>query len=435
MDLDDTRPPVWRRIEVSGQTPLDTFHRLLQAAMGWSDDHLHQFRQGTRRDSPEFLSAFDVAEGASGIAETEVQLSQVLREPGDKLGYTYDFGDGWEHTIKLEKVLPEPPELPRCTKGRRACPPEDIGGVHAYEELSAWIRDGAPEAYEAYTFEPEIIQEWLEPDWHPDTFDEQEATRAMQAVGTGRIRMAPKLTEFLATQPPGVKEGVEELLRDDAWSVQISGEGVLGAEMVAPFTSFMKVIGTGVKLTQTKTLPRAVIQEYAELSGIADWWPRALSSEANVAPVAEVHELARDLGLVYLRKGSLLPTSQACELEDNPESWNDFLAQQLPLGSNDLDQAAGWATLLVAGSDIEFEYWEPAISDLLAALGWRTTIGGGLTTPPRPYNPTLDLLGIFVRGLDRAYLADPDTAPAPETLEHNRQVVVAFVRRVVLGEG
>lgn len=434
VDLDDTKPPVWRRIEVSGETRLDTFHRLLQAAMGWSDAHLHQFRQGTRRDSPEFLSAFDVTEGASGIAETDVQLSQVLREPGDKLGYTYDFGDDWEHTIKVEAVLPEPPPLPRCTKGRRACPPEDVGGVDAYEELSAWIRDGAPEDYEAYTFEPEIIQEWLEPNWHPDTFDEQESTRAMQAVGTGRIRMAPKLSEFLTTKPPGTEEGIEELLRDDAWSVQVSGEGVLDTEMIAPFTSFMKVIGTGVKLTQAKTLPRAAIEEYATLSGIADWWPRALSSEANVAPVAEVHELARELGLVYPRKGSLVPTSQARELGDQPENWNDFLAQQLPFGGNDLDQAAGWATLLVAGSDIDFEYWEPAISDLLAALGWRTTIGDGLSTPPRPYNSTLDLLGIFVRGLDRAYLADPETAPSEETLETNRRIVAAFARQVVLGE-
>lgn len=433
VDLNGTSPPVWRRIEVSGETRLDIFHVLLQAAMGWSNYHLHRFSQGTRRDSPDFLTDFDVAEGASGIAETDVQLSQVLRESGDKLGYDYDFGDGWAHTIKLEKVLPTPPELPRCTKGRRACPPEDVGGVHAFEELSAWIRDGAPQDYEPYTFEQDIIQEWLPPNWHPDSFDEKAATEAMQAARTGRIQLAPKISELLATLPPTVEVGIRELLRDDAWSEHVPGEGVLEAEMLAPFATFVQTIGTGVKLTQTKQLPPAVLKEYAERSGIANWWPRALSSEANVAPVAEVHELARELGLVYVRKGILSPTFQARELADDPAAWSAFLSQKLPLGRSELDQSVGLATLLVAGSDIELEDWELAISDLLAALGWRTTMGGGMDLPPRPYNLTLDLLGIFVRGLDRAYLADPDTAPSEETLEGNRRIVAAFARQVVLG--
>ena len=75
--------------------------------------------------------------------ENEYNLSQLLRKEKDSLIYEYDFGDGWEHKIILEKVLPHATSLdvPRCTKGKRACPPEDCGGIWGYQDLIEIIND------------------------------------------------------------------------------------------------------------------------------------------------------------------------------------------------------------------------------------------------------------------------------------------------------
>lgn len=72
-----------------------------------------------------------------------MRLSQALTSIGDKIEYQYDFGDGWEHEIVLEKVLPpeEGAKYPVCIKGRRACPPEDCDGIWGYEDLLLALQD------------------------------------------------------------------------------------------------------------------------------------------------------------------------------------------------------------------------------------------------------------------------------------------------------
>ena len=138
--LDDVEPPIWRTLEVASDVRLDRLHEVLQAAMGWTDSHLHGFALGDSWQDPtleRYLTAFDLSEGDEGVAESNVRLDEVLADPCDQLLYTYDFGDGWDHTITLERVLPRPDDAPvaRCTGGGRACPPEDCGGPSGYDEL------------------------------------------------------------------------------------------------------------------------------------------------------------------------------------------------------------------------------------------------------------------------------------------------------------
>lgn len=90
--------------------------------MGWSDCHLHRFRTGADHQSPHFVTEFDLEEGDEGILEDDVRLDLVLAEVGDRLWYDYDFGDGWEHVLKVEKVLPDPPTEVRLMTGRRWLP-------------------------------------------------------------------------------------------------------------------------------------------------------------------------------------------------------------------------------------------------------------------------------------------------------------------------
>jgi len=93
-------------------------------------------------------------------------ISSYFSMENPKAGYTYDFGDGWDHTIKLEKILPREKgrQYPNCLKGKRACPPEDCGGVGGYKNLLEIISDPKHEEYDEY-------MEWLEEDFDPEAFD------------------------------------------------------------------------------------------------------------------------------------------------------------------------------------------------------------------------------------------------------------------------
>ena len=101
------------------------------------------------------------------VNERSVRLSELLRAPKSGFLYRYDFGDGWEHHILLEKILPKPlgkrGPAPRCTGGRRACPPEDCGGPWGYSNLlDALANPRHPERAH--------YLEWVGGSFNPDAF-------------------------------------------------------------------------------------------------------------------------------------------------------------------------------------------------------------------------------------------------------------------------
>lgn len=154
VDLNGAKPPLWRRLELACDLYLDQVHEIMQVAFGWTDSHLHQFGSGPAHYDPateHYLCPFQVGEGDPGVPEEDVRLDEVLAEPGDKLFYDYDFGDGWQHTIRLEATLPRPSSAPRavCIAGRRDGPPEDCGGVGGYELITAATDRGHPQHADA----------------------------------------------------------------------------------------------------------------------------------------------------------------------------------------------------------------------------------------------------------------------------------------------
>jgi len=164
-------PPVWRRIEVPADIKLDKLHRVMQAVMGWTDSHMHAFRVGMVQygtSSREFPGMFR--------NERTVRLDQLVGK-GGKLIYEYDFGDGWEHELKIEKVLtPEPGmRYPRCTAGKRACPPDDCGGPWGYEHLLEALHDPKHEEYEE-------MREWIGGDFDSEAFDLYETDETLRGV-------------------------------------------------------------------------------------------------------------------------------------------------------------------------------------------------------------------------------------------------------------
>ncbi len=159
--LQNVRPPIWRRFTVRDDVTLLKLHDLLQAIMGWTDSHLHQFVIGGKRFSrPEF----DLP--PPRLDERKARLRDVLRKPNDRLTYEYDFGDSWEHAVVLEQVLPHEPRAryPVILAGKRACPPEDCGGAHGYGHLLEVL--AAPEHPEH-----QDLREWAGGNFDSEHFD------------------------------------------------------------------------------------------------------------------------------------------------------------------------------------------------------------------------------------------------------------------------
>lgn len=173
--LAESKPPIWRRILVASDVDLGLFHNILQDVMGWTDNHLHQFTvRGVTYSAP----YEDMAHGfeMDFKDESKYKLSQLLKKEKASLTYEYDFGDSWQHKIVLEKILPHDDSMmiPSCIKGKRACPPEDCGGVWGYENLIAIIQDPKHPEYQD-------MREWLEEDFDPERFDLDEINDALEA--------------------------------------------------------------------------------------------------------------------------------------------------------------------------------------------------------------------------------------------------------------
>ncbi len=171
----DTDPPIWRRVLVPGSIALPKLHRVIQAAMSWSNDHLHEFAFREKRQSPEErLRAFFVPRNRRPQPKT---LAGRVPNRGSKFRYTYDFGDCWVHEILVEKVLPPDAAavLPVCVAGERAAPPEDCGGAWAYQELLEAISDPKHPGH------GERI-EWLGSDFDPERFDVTEVNSRLKRI-------------------------------------------------------------------------------------------------------------------------------------------------------------------------------------------------------------------------------------------------------------
>jgi hypothetical protein len=145
IELLGSEPLIWRRLLVPADIKLPRLHRCLQVTFGWENYHLHAFESGSARFGPRDPELQDI-----GMEdERRVRLDQLMDEARREMNYEYDFGDGWEHRIVLEQieVASEWAHYPLCTAGERACPPEDVGGVHGYADFVASLHDPRHEAH------------------------------------------------------------------------------------------------------------------------------------------------------------------------------------------------------------------------------------------------------------------------------------------------
>ena len=167
-------PPIWRRLLIANHATFSDLHNAIQDCFYWSNYHLHEFTfrlkvkpyslihiQGKYPDD-----TFPPENSFDDIREDEIRLCDVFSSKQKIVNYLYDFGDNWEHTIKLEKIFPNNNDFRSflCVGGKRATPPEDCGGSRGYQELLEIIGKPNHSEHEAMkiwmgeNFNPEIIR-------------------------------------------------------------------------------------------------------------------------------------------------------------------------------------------------------------------------------------------------------------------------------------
>jgi hypothetical protein len=185
-----TRPPVWRRIVVPAKASAEFLHQVIQMSMGWTDSHLHQFILGKRPNyvyvmPPDPEGDFD--RDIPSLDAYHVTVAQLMERGEGRVVYEYDFGDSWEHEVRLEKDMPMEPgmQVPTCLDGARACPPEDCGGIGGYEDIVKMVADPK---FEPENGPREELMEWLGGEYDPEAFNLGEVNGLLSPPKRSRAR-------------------------------------------------------------------------------------------------------------------------------------------------------------------------------------------------------------------------------------------------------
>ena len=174
IELLDVSPRVWRRLLVPSNIKLPALHLVFQAALGWTNSHLHEFNIGNVRyaePNPDWEDELQQRD------ERRVALDAALGRGSRCFDYVYDFGDHWHHVVLVEDyfVPPQAEFRIRCTAGENACPPEDVGGAPGYAEFPAAIADPRHEEHESYL-------EWCSGHFDPARFELEAVNRALGEI-------------------------------------------------------------------------------------------------------------------------------------------------------------------------------------------------------------------------------------------------------------
>ena len=178
--LKNFKPKIWRRILVPSDVSLSDFHKIIQTTMGWTNTHLHQFYKNGKRYMEQMEEDY-MWDDRNQFDYIAMQLSDLLRYEKEKISYEYDFGDGWNHEIVLEKILPfdDKEEYPVCIKGKMNCPLEDCGGAWGYADLLEVLKNPKHKEYE------ELV-DWIgDEHFDPEHFDKDEVNELLREKNYG----------------------------------------------------------------------------------------------------------------------------------------------------------------------------------------------------------------------------------------------------------
>jgi hypothetical protein len=170
--IEDIMPPIYRKIDIPNTYTFYQLHHVIQLAFDWTNSHLFEFMNG-----PE-----TIGDEEAKIDAKKLTLKERFYEPKQKMLYVYDFGDNWEHKVKVEKMFDADPKkrYPACVSGRRAGPPEDVGGVGGYEHFLEAIADDEHPDHEEYL-------EWLGGYFDSEAFSRKEVNALLRDYADGKL--------------------------------------------------------------------------------------------------------------------------------------------------------------------------------------------------------------------------------------------------------
>jgi hypothetical protein len=148
--LQDIKPEIWRRIQISDMCNFWDLHVAIQDAMGWYDCHVHQFDIIDSKSDQRILMGIPDDDGCNEtLSGWNYRVRDYISE-NYKMNYLYDFGDNWCHLIEYEgeKGKEDNQKYPRCIGGERACPPEDVGSIPGYYRFLKIISNPKDDDYE-----------------------------------------------------------------------------------------------------------------------------------------------------------------------------------------------------------------------------------------------------------------------------------------------
>lgn len=174
ISLEGITPAIWRRFKIENNMTFHQLHTVIQTVMGWTDSHLYSFTVNGEEYQDERSEDFEDF-GNTKILPSRKTTISALKEK-QKFHYTYDFGDGWEHLLVVEKILPkeEAGRYPVCLAGARNCPPEDCGGEPGYYHLIEVRKNKKHPEYK------DLIKGWLGEDHDPEYFDAKHTTTSLR---------------------------------------------------------------------------------------------------------------------------------------------------------------------------------------------------------------------------------------------------------------
>lgn len=174
IELRGVQPLVWRRILIPETVTLAKLHGIFQWTMGWMNSHLHEFEIAHQRygvPDREWEPAGAVTD------ERRVRLKPLLEAGLRRFTYVYDFGDYWEHLVKVEDLVPPKEGMQPivCLAGANACPPEDVGGVPGYADFLTALANPKHEEHAS-------MREWIGYPFDPTAFDLVAVNRSLATI-------------------------------------------------------------------------------------------------------------------------------------------------------------------------------------------------------------------------------------------------------------
>lgn len=391
VDLDRANPPIWRRIDLRSDLPLDIVHQVLQAAFSWDDRHLYRFALGGRafdRGSQNFLCCQDVDDNAwgepdDGLPAADVRLDETLAEPGDTLHYIYDYGDNWELTLRLDEVATALDDVPTATviDGGRAAPPEDCGGLTDAAELAEVLDEPA-------RFEPAALNSALRRPF----FTLYEAGFDRRLLD---IVLHLEHTRFGAD----LEQRMQQLVAGET-SHEIDRSRYLGAHQWFLDRAF----DGGIPLTAAGYLKPADVEAAANVVPTMGDWIGVHNREVHCAPLLDFRERLQRIGLLRKRKGVLVLTRAGAAAQRDPRAlWDHLSARLVPATTGGFDAPASVLLLAYAATSPDSDLPYDQVAAALSELGWRHPSGRPLAAVSLYHLPVrYDLANVSDRPLSRS---------------------------------